>query len=169
MKKQLIRLNVQRALRSNKAHRRTRPFPEVRMAGILYSAEGAATPEAVLAMRQELESSGIRTMLLEFREKPVAETESDLTERYSLQDFSIWGRLRNTDVEVFIRQEFDYLFSADRQLHPAVQYVLAASKARCRAGISSDESNAFLDVMIQSNGHHPEVLNELLNLTKKLQ
>lgn len=169
MKKQLIRLSVQRALRSNKAHRRTRPFSDVRTAGILYAAEASGKSAAVLALRDELESSGIRTTLMEFREKPAEETASVETDGYSLKDFSIWGGLRNTGVEEFIGQEFDYLFSADRQLHPAVQYVLASSKAHCRAGISSDESNAFLDVMIQSEGQHSEVLNELLSLTKKLQ
>lgn len=169
MKKQLIRLSVQRALRGNKAQRRTRPFSDVRTAGILFAADDSDKSDAVLALRDELESSGIRTMLMEFREKPAEETAPVETDGYSLKDFSIWGGLRNTGVEEFIGQEFDYLYSADRLLHPAVQYVLAASKAHCRAGISSDESNAFLDVMIQSDSHHREVLRELLSLTKKLQ
>ena len=168
MKKQLLRLNVQRTLRANTAQRRTRPFSDVRTAGILYCSDSPGTTEAVQGIRQQLEACGIQTTLLEFREKQPDSAGED-SNSFSPKDFSLWGSLRNTNVESFIRQEFDYLFSADRLLHPAVEFVLAASQARCRAGISSDESNPFLDVMIQSDGQPEQILNELLNLTKKLQ
>lgn len=167
MKNTFIKLSVQRSLRNNSVNRSTGPFKGVRSAGIVFTGGNPEKSGAVLEIRNQLESEGIRTSLLEFQEKKGIAGTDCLS--FSPDDFSIWGKLRNADVEAFTLEQFDYLYVADRELHPAVQLVLAGSKARCRAGICTEETRPLLDVMIQSEGEHSQVMNDLLQLTKKLQ
>jgi hypothetical protein len=136
--------------------------------GILFTTEDDAKISAVRRFCDNISKEGISVAILEFTPKINPKKESSGFPFFSGKDISLFGKIQNANADHFIRQQFDYLFLADVNSHPAILQVLSCSHAKCRVGTKSAERLPFLDLMISMPGSLDQMLSEMFKYTQKL-
>ena len=74
----------------------------------------------------------------------VANTFATITHR----DLQFWGNITHPKAKAFIDTPFDYLFQVDMVGHPAINYLLAKSQAKCRVGYYDTVRTGLFEMMV---------------------
>ena len=88
---------------------------------------------------------------------------------FSLNDLSIWGKIKSEATNRFIEQPFNCLFHLDLELNEVCQALLSGSQAQHRVGLYAEASEKFYELMIGINkneGFHnftDQILRACLN------
>ncbi len=88
---------------------------------------------------------------------------------FSKKDFNWKGMVVEPGLAKFINNEFDYLFSLDFSQAPEIEYVLAASKAKFRAGAFDINKKDLYELMVQpTNKSIDSLFSHLYYYSKKI-
>jgi hypothetical protein len=136
--------------------------------GILFTTEDEDKASSIRRFSDIISKDGKSVAILEFTPKVNPKKEVSGFPAFTGKDISLLGIIRNDHAEQFMKQKFDYLFLADRTVHPAILNILLNSHAKCRVGFKSTEGLPFLDLMISMPGSLDGLLDEMLNYTRKL-
>lgn len=151
-----------------KINRNSTGADETRSFGILFTTEDDAKTSTIRRFSEKILKDGKSVAILEFTPRVNPKREVSGFRAFSGKDITILGQIRNPDAESFMKQQFDYLFLADQNTHPAILNILLNSHAKCRVGCKSPEGLPYLDLMISMPGTLDELLLEMLNYTQKL-
>lgn len=166
MKSTFLNIASRKAQAKNQTNRRSTPPNQVHSAGILFTSGDDTKLDEISGFARQLQKEGKSVMLLEF--SLISKVKSTDDSVFSMKDISFFGTIDHPGCLNWMNQEFDYLFLADRDLHPATRLVLSACKAKCRVGVADPQLEPFLDLMMDTSGNWGAVLRELLDLTRKL-
>jgi len=80
--------------------------------------------------------------------KPVGQVNHLPYDTFTLKDITFWGEYNRSNVNNFIKQEFDFLFCIDDEPDLIIENIMALSKARCRVGKYSESNQDLFELMI---------------------
>lgn len=156
------------ALKSNKNLRSSIPYQQAKSVGIIFSVEDRAMHDAIKELIRHLEGDGKTVSVLEFLPAKKDNYEF-LFDFFTIKDLSFWGKIDSAHAEKFINSPFDYVFYIDSTPNVLVVNVLARCKAHCRIGKYVENGPACFELMINSNGSAPSMIENMYKYAKALR
>jgi hypothetical protein len=146
IKKIFVKWAVKKALKTLNIKRLSIGYAKAKLIGIVADA-ALSDVEALQKFVKSIEKDGKKVELLIFQQETATALQG---EKFTWKDFSLNGTLQNTAVQRFIDTEFDYLFSVAKRNMPALNYVLAHSKALCRIGQFVAGNHLLYEMMVKT-------------------
>lgn len=168
LKNFFLNLRNKKAGSDRKIERQSTSADKTASYGILFTTEDDSKTASVRSFSEAISKDGITVAILEFTPKYNPKKEPSGFPFFSGKDISLFGKIQNEHADHFIRQQFDYLFLADLNSHPAILQVLSCSHAKCRVGTKSPDRIPFLDLIISMPGSLDQMLSEMFKYTQKL-
>ncbi len=165
IKAKLLALYTQRLTKARRVTRANVGFEQAQTIGILYSGNSPKKQETVHQLSTQLKQQGKRVMTLCYLTNPQQMTNS-AAPTITLRDIQFWGKITYAKAKTFVDTPFDYLYHVDWDGHPALDYLLAKSKAKCRVGHYAAARAGLFEMMV-SLAKQPDSC-ELTDLTTQM-
>lgn len=167
-KRSFLKMRIKSQLKKNKTARVSTPFHTSKSIGILFTVEDRKKHDDIKNMIKKLETEGKQVKVLCFLPKK-KENYEFLFNYFTSDNLNFWGKIESSDVEKFMTENFDFLFNPDTKPNKLIQYILAASKAKCRVGKASENELQLFELMIQPNGNAPSLIEDMYKYTHQLR
>ena len=161
-----MRINSQ--LKKNKTPRFSQTYKKMKSVGILFTVDDKKKHEQIKSLIKKLEHDGKEIHVLCLL-PPKKENHEFLFNFFTKNDLNFWGKIESTDVIKFINQPFDLLFIPDDATELMLKYILAACKAKCRVGKSSEKTKDLFEMMINVNNSKNLLIEEMYRYTYQLK
>jgi hypothetical protein len=161
-------MRTRSALKKNKAVHATIPYESAQRIGVLFTVEDKQKHLLIKDFISRLTHDGKQVQVLEFLPKK-KENPEFMFDYFTIENLNFWGKVNSEPVEKFTKVNFDYLFNIDIDVNPLIQNLLANSKALCRVGRYDENSTAFFELMIETNGSVQALIDNMYTYTKKLR
>lgn len=97
------------------------------------------------------------------------EGKSTKVEAFSHKHFNIWGQ-HSDYLNEFLLEKMDFILVLPLQLNPYLRYLLLANQSSLNIGFYSKENEAYLDLMLQTEGDDlNENIQQLINYLNKIK
>lgn len=164
----MLQFRTRRQLKTNTATRSSVPFKKARRIGILFTIDDRKKHEQVKQLIHRLEQEGKQVEAFAFL-PPKRENHEFLFDFFTPEDVSVWGKIKSRNALRFADTPFDFLLCLDVNPGIYVQYLLARSKARCRAGIFGENLKPYFELMIHKPRTDIQLIEHLLQFTTHLK
>lgn len=168
MKIKLLKLRTSNQLRKNKTQRCSTPFKKVERIGILFTIEDRRKHDQIKQLIHKLEQEGKKVQAFAFL-PPKRENYEFLFDFFSPQEVSFWGAVKSDHALRFADTAFDYLLCLDSTPNEYIRYLLARSKARCRAGVYATGLQPYFELMVNGVRDTSALIDQLYQYTQKLK
>ncbi len=168
MKLTFLEMRTQRQLRKNRAERTSISFKKARHVGLLFTIEDRKKHDYIKKLIHNLELEGKKIEAFAFL-PPQKENYDFLFDFFTPEDISFWGAVKSERALRFADTPFDYLLCLDQKPKSHIRYLLARSRARCRAGAYSEELQPFFELMVNGVKSNVELIDQLYQYTSKLK
>jgi len=155
MKTKLLKFKTRSYLRNNKSMRVSLPYQQAVTIGLLFTVDDRQKHEEVKELIKKLEHEGKQVTTLAFLPKE-KENHEFMFDFFTEKEVSFWGEVQSKNASRFCDTSFDFVFYLDTQPNPFLLNLLARCKSKCRVGKYWEKSEAFFELMIQSQ--HPSSL-----------
>lgn len=170
LKEYFLKLRTQQVLKHNKAQRFTLNYPDTRKIGLLFLLKNGDGHETLNRFVRRLKSEGKEvealTLLGDKNINPYKFNYNFITS----DQLSPFGKLKSTPALNFIETRFDYLYCITQQDSLVFDYILAASKAKCRVGRFQEGKSDFYELMVnvQPSDGLKKLMETMLHYTKAI-
>lgn len=168
MKLKLLRLRTRNQLKKNKTPRSSISFKKAERFGLLFTIEDRTKHDHIKQFIHKLEQDGKKVQAFAFL-PPKKENYEFLFDFFSQQEVSFWGAVKSDHALRFADTSFDYLICLDSKPNDYIQYLLARSKARCRAGIFGEELKPYFELMVNGVKSTSALTDQLYQFIQKLK
>jgi hypothetical protein len=168
MKLKFLRLRTRNQLKKNKTPRSSISFKKAEQIGLLFTIEDRTKHDHIKQFIHKLEQDGKKVQAFAFL-PPKKENHEFLFDFFSPQEVSLWGAVKSAHALRFADTAFDYLLCLDSKPNDYICYLLARSKARCRAGIFGEELKPYFELMVNGVRSTPALIEHLYQYTQKLK
>lgn len=168
MKVNLLQLRTKRQLKINRAQRISVPFKHAKHIGLVFTIEDRKKHDYIKQLIHQLEQAGKKVEAFAFL-PPKKENYEFLFDFFTPQDTSFWGAVKSARALRFADTPFDYLLCLDEQPNAYICYLLARSRAKCRAGAYRQELQPFFELMISGVKSYTALIDQLYQYTSKLK
>lgn len=168
MKLKFLRLRTQNQLRKNNTQRTSISFKKAERVGLLFTIEDRTKHDHIKQFIHRLEQDGKKVQAFAFL-PPKKENFEFLFDFFSPQEVSFWGAVKSDHALRFADTAFDYLLCLDNKPNDYICYLLARSKARCRAGIFREELKPYFELMVTGVKTTSALIEQLYQYTQKLK
>ena len=156
-KNSILKYSIPRRNRKQSKLRNSIRFLEAKSIGVVFCSDSLEKHQYVKNLISEIEGLGKEVDVLTFLGKG-KDNHEFLFNYFTKKDFSAWGKMENDHVKSFLSKDLDFLLCFDFDTNLYVKYILAYSKAKCRIGAFSDDSEQFLELMVKPNSKNIEDL-----------
>lgn len=168
MKLKFLKLRTQNQLRKNKTQRSSSPFKKAEHIGLLFTIEDRNKHDQIKQFIHRLEQDGKKVQAFAFL-PPKKENYEFLFDFFTPQEVSLWGAVKSDHAIRFADTSFDYLICLDNRPNEYICYLLARSRARCRAGIFSEELKPYFELMVNGVKSTSALTDQLYQFIQKLK
>ncbi len=168
MKLTFLHMRTRRQLVKNRTPRNNLPFAKARHIGLLFTIEDRRKHDYVKQLIHKLEQEGKKVEAFAFL-PPKKENYEFMFDFFSHQDISFWGAVKSAQALRFAETPFDYLLCLDEKPQDHIRYILARSRARCRAGAYGHDLEPFFELMINGVKSPVVLIDQLYQYTSKLR
>lgn len=151
MKLYFLKLRTNSLLKKSKPFRSNLSYKQARTVGILFSVEDKQKHFVIKEFIKRLEQDDKVVQVLEYMPAKHDNYEFKF-DFFTEKELSFWGNITSSSANQFADAPFDFLFYIDLEPNVFVLNVLARSKAKCRVGKHFDDSQQYLELMIESSG-----------------
>jgi hypothetical protein len=144
------------------------PYKKALTTGIIFTVEDKQKHFAIKDFIKKLEGDGKHVQVLEYLPEKTENYEFKF-DFFSDKDVTFWGNIRSENALQFADAPFDFLFYLDLNPNPMVMNILARSHAKCRVGKFWDNSDHYLDFMIDSVSNTQALLETLYKYVSQLK
>jgi len=168
MKFKFLRYKTKSYLKNNKALRSSEAYKSARTIGVIFTVEDRRKHDQIKNLIRKLERDGKQVKALAFL-PPNQENYEFLFDFFTYREISIWGNITATSAVSFADAAFDFLLYLDTTPNELILNLVAKSKAKCRIGKFSPESEPFFEMMIENNGNSIAFIDDLYKYTTALR
>ncbi|MCS6973667.1 MAG: hypothetical protein NZM13_04220 [Cyclobacteriaceae bacterium] len=168
MKLNFLKLRTKNQLRKNKTQRSSIPFKKAERIGLLFTIEDRNKHDHIKQFIHKLEQEGKKVQAFAFL-PPKKENYEFLFDFFTPQEVSFCGSIKSDHALRFADTAFDYLFCLDKNPNDYICYLLARSKARCRAGIYSEQLQPYFELMVNGVKSTSALIEHIHQYTQKLK
>jgi hypothetical protein len=171
IKEFFLNQKIAKANKNKLVNRYSVPFETAKTFGVYFNAGEEKYSKQINEFIKGLKKDGKRvealTFLNESQDNPYDFPYHVLKD----EDIGIFGNINSGKVTNFMDTPFDYLFCICSELQTPIKYVLSASKARCRVGLYTVDSEDLFDFMVSNNKREDlnELIKDMLHYTKHIK
>ncbi|AHM58317.1 hypothetical protein D770_00205 [Flammeovirgaceae bacterium 311] len=147
----ILPMRVRSQLRNNRSKRGSVTYREAKKIGVLFTMNSLDDYEAIRDFENRLKKDGKEVKVLSYLPKNVENFHFHY-DIFTNTDFSATGQVKAANIHTFLEQNFDYLICLDKTPNLYLEYILAASAARCRIGNYAENKEPLFELMIRLNG-----------------
>ncbi|MFL2996394.1 MAG: DUF6913 domain-containing protein [Cytophagales bacterium] len=148
-----------------KINRASISYPKSNHIGILYSYIDENKQKAINELVKNLKKDGKRVDLLPAITKRNADNRYFKT--FKIDEINTFGKWKNSNVNLFIYQQYDFIIYPDLKLNPEMENILINTYSKCRIGFIENKTNLF--EMILKSDLEFDIDHRLNKLYKYLQ
>ena len=173
LKDKLLSLRTKRAV-TKQPPRKTVPYSQAISVGLLVSRLPEQQAQLANALIEQLTADGKSVRVLTFLPDDTDDYHLPFfSEYFTYENISSTGEVTSRKAKQFMNSEFDYLICIMAELHPALNYIIAKSKAKIRIGDTLENEAVlphFFELNITSsvNDVHTPATAHILNYIKAL-
>lgn len=168
MKFKFLRYKTKSYLKNNKTLRSSEAYKAARTFGVIFTVEDRQKHDQIKNLIRKLERDGKQVKALGYL-PPDQENYEFLFDFFTYREISIWGTITATSAVKFAESPFDFLLYLDTTPNELILNLVAKSKAKCRIGKFSPESEPFFEMMIENNGNPNLFIENLYKYTTALR
>ena len=170
IKEFFLKRKLEKAIKGNSAERYSVPFARAKSVGIYFNTDNAKYSKQINEFVKGLKKEGKQveavTYLNDSQDNPYDFSYHVLKD----ENINLFGEIQAEKIHQFIDTPFDYLFCISDDLNLPVKYMLAASKAKCRVGLHSENNEPLFDFMMSGSkkGDLQEFIRNILRYTSHI-
>jgi len=145
-----------RAIKENTAVRQNISFRQAKNIGIVFAIDNIKSPESFTKFVKSLHQEGRKLEIIGYAKQGVAQNFTFKPTIFSYKDISLWGEIKNDELNRFIATPFDYLFCLGNQPLSFFDYILAHSSAKCRICQYAANRQLVSEIIIKPTPNAPE-------------
>ena len=146
IKEAIINYRIRKFEAKNTLGRDTVNYSSALKVGIVYNSQIPEREQKIRSFLTILENEGKQIETCEFIGKKKPEEQESLV--YSQKDVSLLGKWKSTELNEFINTSFDYLINLEQESNRYIDYIFAASKAKCRIGGATHDGKSPYELII---------------------
>ncbi|WP_224999216.1 hypothetical protein [Cesiribacter sp. SM1] len=164
----ILPMRVRTQLRNNRSKRGSVTYRDAKKVGILFTMNSLDDYESIRQFENRLKKDGKEVNVLSYLPKNVENFHFHY-DIFSITDFSATGQVKAGNITNFLEQKFDYLICLDKEPNLYIEYILAASAARCRIGNYVENKESLFELMIRLNGNNSvnNLIQQIYHYTNK--
>lgn len=145
-------------------------YEEAGTIGILFYDFTQSQKSVIASFVDKLRLEGKKVKVLIYSEEDQTEVIGRPFPTFTQKEISVLGNIQSQEVLDFTDESFDYLFCLYLKHIPTFDYILAKSKAKLRIGKYFENSENYLDLMLNlpENASFATLIEMMLQYTKKL-
>lgn len=147
----LLPIRIRKEAKNNRARRGSVAYREARSVGMMFTMHNLDDYEAIRNFENKLKKDGKDVKVLCYLPKNVENFHFHY-DIFTTTDFNAMGQVKASNITTFIEQKFDYLICLDYTPNLYLEYILAASAARCRIGSFAENKEFLYELTIRLNG-----------------
>jgi hypothetical protein len=168
IKEKILALYTKRLIRGCRIVRTNVGFQQAQNMGILYSAD-----TTIHHLATQLGNMSKRVTVLCYTKVPM-QTPHCVFPTITHHDLPLWRTITHPKAYTFVNTSFDYLFHADLEGHPMLNYLLAKSQAKCRVGHYNAARTSLFEIMVtfdkKADGNAvDDLVAQMMHYTQLLQ
>lgn len=138
--------------------------------GVLFYDFTRSQKSVIVGFVDKLRLEGKQVKVLIYSEEDNIEEVGRPFPTFTQKDISVLGNIQSEEVIDFTDQTFDYLFCLYLKHVPTFDFILSKSKAKLRIGKYFENSEDYLDLMLNlsENSSFADLIEMILQYTKKL-
>jgi hypothetical protein len=160
MKFKFLKYKTKSYLRKNKTLRHNPPYKNAVSIGIIFTVEDRQKHDHIKAFIRKLEQDGKQIKAMAFLPEK-QENHELLFDFFTVRQISFWGNITAANALDFADTPFDFLIYLDPSPNVSILNLVAKSKAKCRIGKFWKETQAYFEMMIESNGSTKALIDQM--------
>ncbi|MCS7005850.1 MAG: hypothetical protein NZM38_11070 [Cytophagales bacterium] len=156
IKNLFLRLRKNQAIKQNQVVRQNISFKSAKNIGVIFSLDDIQNPDTFSKFIKSLKTNGRNLQIIGYSKQPTISGLQFQPKVFGYKDVSLWGEIRNEELNNFIRTPFDYLFCLSKKPLPFFDYILANSPAKCRICQYADGRHLVAEMIIKPKPNAPE-------------
>ena len=165
-----LKQRIAKAIKQNKATRKTPNFHEAKEIGLLFYTESPDQFEEMNLFYRLLKNEGKKVEALTFF---VLKNDSPYNFPYHFiteADITWDGKINSDNASLFIEKKFDFLFCVCTKHLLVFDYLLAKSQAYCRVGSFQDSAIDFFELLVaaETSQTEGEIIEMMLKTTQAI-
>jgi hypothetical protein len=168
MRLKLLRYKTQSFLRKNTTTRYNEAYKKAVTFGLIFTVEDRKKHDHIKNLIRKLERDGKQVRALGYL-PPNQENYEFLFDFFTYREVSMWGNITAPSALKFADTAFDFLIYLDATPNEYILNLIAKSKAKCRIGKFWEEGEPYFEMMIESQGDAPSLIDDLYKYTTALR